>query len=202
MKISSQPASDKIVGRAGDQLSLECVSTGGNPAPTLTWYLAGNIVTAQQSQQNEKTDEGTWIATSRLNLPVSREDHKEELRCEAAHEALTENLLTFSNLDIMYPPRAEAKPSKTGVLSEGESVSLSCTTDSNPPASVTWRKSGGSMLTSQASFTISEVSKESAGVYECVAENILGLSEPSTVSIKVKCKYTFLLIKILSTQIR
>ena len=158
-------------------------------------------LTAQQAQENIRTGEGTWRAVSKLTLPVSREDHKAEIRCEASHEALVENLVTISTLDIFYPPRAQAKPSKTGVLSEGDTVSLSCTTDSNPPASVTWRKISGSsvgvagqppagtMLTSQPSFTIQSVSKESAGRYECVAENALGLSEPSTVNLKVKCKH-------------
>ena len=195
IRSNQQAVSDKITGRAGNQLHLECVSTGGNPAPTLTWYLAGKPLTAQQAQENIRSGEGTWKAVSKVSLPVSRDDHKSEIRCEAQHEALIENLVTYSQLDILYPPRAEAKPSKAGVLSEGDSVSLTCETDSNPPASITWRKSGGSMLTSQPSFTIQAVSKESAGQYECVAENILGLSEPSTVKIRVKCKFlSFLLL--------
>ena len=198
IKTNSQPVTDKITGRAGNQLHMECESSGGNPAPTLTWYLAGQPLTAQQAQENIRTGEGTWKAISRVSLPVSRQDHKAELRCEASHEALIENLVTYSQLDILYPPRAEASPSKEGVLSEGDSVSLSCVTDSNPPATITWRKQGGNMLTSQPSFTIQSVSKDSAGQYECVAENILGLSEPSTVMIKVKCKYlnTFFQLKL------
>ena len=191
---------ETISGRAGDELNLECVSVGGNPAPTLYWYIGDKIMPSKQTQENLKSDSGSWKSVSRLNLPVSRDDNLAKVRCEASHDALEANLETSRTLDIMYPPRATASTTATGVLAEGSTVVFSCSAESNPAASISWRRAGGPVLTTESSFTIQSVSRDSAGRYECIAENILGLSKPSSVDIQVQCKYLFFLssIRVLS----
>ena len=193
-------STETISGRAGDELNLECLSVGGNPAPTLYWYIGDKIMPSKQTQENLKSDSGSWKSVSRLHLPVSREDNLAKVRCEASHDALDANLETSRTLDIMYPPRVTASTSATGVLAEGSTVVLSCSAESNPIASISWRRAGGPVLTTESSFTIQSVSRDSAGVYECVAENVLGLSKPSSVNIQVQCKYLFFLssIRVLS----
>ena len=183
-----------ISGRAGEDLYLECVSAGGNPAPKLSWIVADKPMRTKQTQENTKTEDGSWRAVSRLILPVSRDDHRAKVMCIAEHDALDQNLVAVQSLDIMFPPRAVASADKTGVLGEGETIVLSCTAESNPPAAITWRRPGGNVLTTKPSFTIQSVGKESAGRYECVAENVLGLSQPAPVDVEVQCKYLFALI--------
>ena len=185
-----------VTGAAGTDLELDCTVVGGNPAPKLTWYVAGTEVASTLAQEDRKQG-NTWTSRSRLRLPVSRADHAGQVRCEAEHDALNTPLIGLATLNILYPPRASAgssggnKTSGTSSgLSEGGSVTLTCEVDSNPPASrVSWRRSGAATtLTSQQNFTISPVTRETAGSYECVAENMLGMSQPATVQLHVDCK--------------
>jgi hypothetical protein len=152
----------------------------------------------------------TWSSRSRLRLPVSRADHGGQVRCEADHDAMDAPLLARVGLNILYPPRVTASAtiftpsnsssssSNASVLVEGGSVTLHCEVESNPAATrVTWRRSGSAattaaILTSQPTFTMSPVSRETAGSYECVAENLLGLSEPAVLQLNVECKYNYL----------
>ena len=178
-----------ITGTAGEELNLECVSEGGNPAPKLFWSINGRELPTLQAQENQRTEAGAWKAVSRLTLPVSRADHRAEVRCRAEHDALDADLTTARSLEIYYPPRVTASSTAGDqVLAEGQQVVFSCSADSNPPASLTWRRVGGSQLTTEASFTIQSVGRETAGRYECVGENFLGLSKPAAVEIQVQCK--------------
>ena len=77
------------------------------------------------------------------------------------------------------------------LVGEGDSVTLSCDVESNPPSSVSWRKLEKSTryVSNEPSFTISSVTRTSAGSYQCVAENELGLSQPETIVLDVQCKF-------------
>ena len=181
-----------LTGRAGEDLHLECVSAGGNPAPKLSWMVGDQPMPSKQAQENSRTADGSWRVVSRLMLPVSRADHRAKVVCVAEHDALDQNLVASRSLDILFPPRAVARVDKTGVIAEGETVVLSCSAEANPPASIAWRRPGQTVLTTQPSFTIQSVGKEAAGRYECVAENMLGLSQPAPVDVEVECKYLYL----------
>ena len=43
-------------------------------------------------------------------------------------------------------------------------------------------------LTTLATFTIASATRTTAGSYQCVAENELGLSKPETIVLDVQCK--------------
>merc|ERR1719461_1355099 len=92
------------------------------------------------------------------------------------------------DLNIFYPPRVSVRASRDTLLAEGDAVTLSCDADSNPPASIIWRKLEKTTryVSNQASFTISSVTRTSAGSYQCVAENELGLSQPETIVLDVQ----------------
>jgi len=72
---------------------------------------------------------------------------------------------------------------------EKDDATLRCVVDSNPPAAVTWRKEGLSGIFSpEKEIVFSPVTRHSAGLYSCTAENALGLSKPAFVELDVKCK--------------
>lgn len=72
---------------------------------------------------------------------------------------------------------------------EKDDATLRCIVDSNPPASITWRKEGLSGIFSpEKEIIFSPVTRHSAGLYSCTAENALGLSKPAFVELDVKCK--------------
>jgi hypothetical protein len=199
-------ADNAVTAAAGTELELECIARGGNPAPRLTWFVGGVEIAGTVAQEDRRVGR-TWSSRSRLRLPVSRADLGGQVRCEADHDALDSPLLARVSLNILYPPRVTASAtilsptnsssssSNTSVLVEGGSVTLHCEVDSNPAANrVSWRRSGSAattaaILTSQPTFTVSPVSRETAGSYECVAENLLGLSEPAALHLNVKCEF-------------
>jgi hypothetical protein len=186
----SSSGSDVISGSAGDELSLECVSNGGNPAPTLKWMLRGQEIRTQEVQEDTRQTSGRWTSISRLRLPVSREDNLATIYCQVFHDALEDGLGSDISLNIFFPPKVSVKSSSDTELAEGDSVTLFCEADSNPPATVSWRKleKTTKCIGNQPTITISSVTKDSAGSYQCVAENELGRSQPETIDVDVQCK--------------
>lgn len=56
-------------------VDLECVSRGGNPAPTLLWFRRSMTSSPEQSSASVvHEDDGTYTATSRLSVNVTEND--------------------------------------------------------------------------------------------------------------------------------
>ena len=197
---------DRLTARAGEEINLECVSEGGNPPPVLSWRVGGANLEATLVQEDAMLPGGTWRSTSRLKLPVSREDNGGSVECFLEHPALELSITTSISLEIFYPPRISVETSLPEPLVEGSSVTLACAVDSNPPARVHWRKlgdsgvlgsSGGSsrsssrVVGSSSVLVLDPVGKEDGGSYQCSAENELGLAKPQAVQLNVLCKYLY-----------
>ena len=74
-------------------------------------------------------------------------------------------------------------------LREGDSVIIRCKADSNPPASVAWRRAGEmGMWSTQPEVLIENVGRENGGIYTCTAHNRLGVSGPREIVLNVECE--------------
>ena len=84
----------------------------------------------------------------------------------------------------------KVETSEFDILVDGEdSVTLRCLVDSNPPATIVWRKEGLTDIIGEASEVVfSPVSRHTAGTFVCTAENGLGMSQPAFYDLDVKCK--------------
>ena len=186
----SSSGSDVISGSAGDDLSVECVASGGNPAPSLKWRLRGQEIRSQEVQEDVRQENGRWRSVLRLRLPVNHEDNAARLECEVTHDSMKSKMTDMVDLNIFYPPRVSVRASRDTLLAEGDAVTLSCDADSNPPASIIWRKLEKTtrIVSNMPSFTITSATRTTAGSYQCVAENELGLSQPETLVLDVQCK--------------
>lgn len=70
-----------------------------------------------------------------------------------------------------------------------DAVTLRCVSDSNPPATILWRKEGLSgVFTPDREINISPVTRHNAGLYSCTAENALGMSKAEFIELDVKCE--------------
>ncbi|XP_042622451.1 B-cell receptor CD22-like [Cyprinus carpio] len=78
--------------------------------------------------------------------------------------------------------------SPSGVIVEGDSVTLSCSSDSNPPAlNFSWFKENqSSAVGSGQSFSISSFYSSHSGRYYCEAQNKHGSQRSESVSVTVK----------------
>ncbi|KTF89349.1 hypothetical protein cypCar_00045563, partial [Cyprinus carpio] len=74
--------------------------------------------------------------------------------------------------------------SPSGVIVEGDSVTLICSSDSNPPTEIGWFK-GGMFVGSGRIYSISKISSDHSGVYKCKSryENIEKYSAGVTLNI-------------------
>ena len=108
---------DVQVAAAGEDLELECISTGANPPAKLKWYMIKTDSTLEEipnghRQDNRRSDNArTWTSISRLNLPISKDDNKGKIKCIAEHPALKENLAAETSLIIhcKYPSLLQIK---------------------------------------------------------------------------------------------
>ncbi|XP_061578820.1 sialoadhesin-like [Cololabis saira] len=79
-------------------------------------------------------------------------------------------------LDVQYAPKLPSvSVNSSGGISEGTSVTLSCSSDANPAANYTWYKEDeDSTKASGNNFTISDFRSELGGNYYCEAQNSRG----------------------------
>ncbi|XP_071219372.1 B-cell receptor CD22-like [Salvelinus alpinus] len=87
------------------------------------------------------------------------------------------------------PRNTSVSVSPSGEIVEGSSVTLTCSSDANPPVDkYTWYKKNGASLTgSENSFLITNINSEDSGEYYCEAESIYGSLNSSSVSVDVQC---------------
>ncbi|XP_026108201.1 B-cell receptor CD22-like [Carassius auratus] len=84
-----------------------------------------------------------------------------------------------------YPPRnVSVSISSSGVIVEGDSVTLICSSDSNPPAEMSWFK-GGTFVGSGRIYSISNISSDHSGEYKCKSRNKHGEKDSDTVTLNV-----------------
>ncbi len=78
-----------------------------------------------------------------------------------------------------------------------DGANLRCVSDSNPPATVLWRKEGHEgVFQAGAEISFSPVTRKTAGLYSCTAENALGMSKPAFIEVDVKCKQLHYLLSV------
>ncbi|KAI8489108.1 hypothetical protein Bbelb_330930 [Branchiostoma belcheri] len=107
-----------------------------------------------------------------------------------------EDKLSFQ--DTFHPP-AVSVPERSVVALEGRNVSLSCLSDGNPPADVTWSKDGTVLpqyaIIRNSSLLIPRVSQADSGSYVCEADNGIGPIGTGQITMEVifppKIKPTF-----------
>ncbi|XP_036416171.1 B-cell receptor CD22-like isoform X2 [Colossoma macropomum] len=146
----------------GDKVTLTCKTTCRlTVRPTFTWYRNGHRLSS---------------STDQLHLqPVSREDAGRY--CCAVLGLRSPEV----SLNVRYPPKNVRVSSNT--TTEGSSVTLTCSSDANPPVlNYTWFKEGGSSpVGSGHSYSALQ-----SGSYYCVAQNGHRSQKSAAVTVTVK----------------
>ncbi|KAI8485746.1 hypothetical protein Bbelb_365800 [Branchiostoma belcheri] len=155
---------------SGEQLSLTCRASGGHPEPRLTWLngtepFQSSVVSRGEAQSLE------------LILPrVTKWDHGANFTCLAdqGFPQLARPKSSSRILRVKYPPVVSV-PSPSVHVREGEPASLSCMVDSNPKATVTWRKVGEVLpslkIIREHVMQLPKVTRKDGGLYHCEADN-------------------------------
>ncbi|KAI4887750.1 hypothetical protein NFI96_032417, partial [Prochilodus magdalenae] len=136
----------------GSNVTLTCNTTCSlTVRPTFTWYRGGHRLSS---------------STDQLHLqPVSRE-HAGRYHCSAQDQNSTE-----VTLNVTYGPKnVSASISPSGEIVEGSSVTLTCSSDADPPMDCTWFK-GTSLAVRGETYTMEKVSSMDSGGYRCRCSN-------------------------------
>ncbi|XP_056312111.1 B-cell receptor CD22-like [Danio aesculapii] len=158
----------------GDSPVLTCKSSCNLGSTNFSWYRNGESF-PESERQNQL-----------ILKSVSRGDAGSYSCAVRDPKHLPSPALT---LNIRYPPKSvSVSVSGSAVIVSGDSVTLSCSSDSNPPAvDFRWFKDNqSSAVGSGQSFSISSFNSSHSGRYYCEAENKYGSQRSESVSVIVK----------------
>ncbi|XP_029998149.1 B-cell receptor CD22-like [Sphaeramia orbicularis] len=163
----------------GSSVTLTCTSDANPPVTKYTWYKRGK-------NQLQSRGEGQQFVLSFINSSDSG-----SYSC-IAKNSLGLKMLEYVNIDVKYPPRLPSvSVSPSGQIVQGSSVTLTCTSDANPPVTkYTWYKEDeDSPKASGQNFTITDFRSEHSGNYYCEAQNSRGRQNSTSHLIVVSSKW-------------
>ncbi|KAB5532923.1 hypothetical protein PHYPO_G00125670 [Pangasianodon hypophthalmus] len=132
------------------------------PVMTSAWYFKGlevvnssrYLITQKSLTINQPNRNDTGLYSVVLSNPFS-------------------NVTQSKNITVLYGPEQpvlEVSPTKATFVS-GETVSLSCRAEGEPPPSASWVFNGQSLPTSNGTLQLTHVQTSQSGVYKCVLVN-------------------------------
>ncbi|KAK3527726.1 hypothetical protein QTP86_001684, partial [Hemibagrus guttatus] len=139
------------------QIELNCITTCSlSNNPTYIWYKNGQRVSECKSASCSVAAVGGAVSYS----------------CTVeGHDSLL-------SPPVYSPKNTRAVVLPSGDTVEGDSVTLSCSSDANPPVlSYSWFKQSAvadTLLTTGQNYSISNISSQHSGLYYCTAHNQLG----------------------------
>ncbi|KAI7811337.1 hypothetical protein IRJ41_013416 [Triplophysa rosa] len=154
----------------GDSVNLTCSSESNPPVHIYSWF-------------KEETSVGSGNIYRISNI---RSDHSGQYKCKARNEL--GHKYSALILNVLYPPRSvSASISSSGVIVEGDSVNLTCSSESNPPVHIySWFKENQtSSVGSGNIYSISNIRSDHSGQYKCKAENEHGEKYSDSVTLNV-----------------
>ncbi|KAF4114932.1 hypothetical protein G5714_005155 [Onychostoma macrolepis] len=165
----------------GSSVSLRCSTKIFCPSrpPSLTWSssLNKNVTGRQYQNQTE--------LISDLNFTVSHRHHGVTFTCSATHQLQKKNTTTRRSrvLQVQYAPKnTSVMINPAGLVLEGRSVTLSCSSDANPAVNYTWYRDTEELLNpvqTGPNLTINNTDPTHRGRYYCRAENKHGTQNTS-----------------------
>ncbi|XP_073802938.1 sialic acid-binding Ig-like lectin 10 isoform X1 [Danio rerio] len=178
----------------GHSVTLSC-SSEANPAVKYSWYrhTEGDLKPLQTGPNLTINNTNLTLSYSNLTISDINPSHIGQYYCRAKNQHGTQN--TSVLLDVQYAPKSvSAHVSPAGVIVEGHSVTLSCSSEANPAVKYSWYRhtegdlkllQTGPNLTinntnlNETNLTISNVYLAHNGRYYCKAENQHGTQNTS-----------------------
>ncbi|CAH2062031.1 unnamed protein product, partial [Iphiclides podalirius] len=121
---------------AGTVQKLSCISTGGNPLATLTWFKNDKKIHSV-SKQTDKS------VSAEISILTNVTDNQAQYRCEATNSATEIPLFETVTLNVHFAPEAVKVRAEPAELKPGIEATLYCdAASSNPPATLSWWRDG------------------------------------------------------------
>ncbi|XP_065093879.1 nephrin isoform X2 [Ochlerotatus camptorhynchus] len=121
---------------AGSVQKLGCISTGGNPLATLTWYKNDKKVNSASKTADKSV-------SAELTILANVTDNQARYRCEAHNSATEIPLFQTKTLSVHFAPETVKITIDPPELKPGIEATLICdSSSSNPPAKISWWRDG------------------------------------------------------------
>ncbi|XP_070406715.1 B-cell receptor CD22-like [Nothobranchius furzeri] len=154
-------------------VTLTC-SSDANPAAKYTWY-------EKDGDQNYK-----HLSSEQHHVFSSiKSSDSGWYWCEAENDLGRQTSRLF--IDVKYPPRRPSVSlSPSGLIEEGEPVTLTCSSDANPAANYTWYKEDNKHpIGVKSEYRVPSVTSEDRGHYICMSENQYGQQNSSSLFVDI-----------------
>uniref|UniRef100_A0A3B4CYZ0 Ig-like domain-containing protein n=1 Tax=Pygocentrus nattereri TaxID=42514 RepID=A0A3B4CYZ0_PYGNA len=161
----------------GQTADLTCNTTCNLTDPTFIWYKNGHPLTTKTIKNNQ------------LHLQTVSSEDAGSYSCAVGGSQHLRS--TAHSLRVRYSPkRVSVSIGPSGEIVEGSSVTLTCSSDGNPPVKIyTWFKEGGtSPVGSGQNYSIINITADHTGLYYCEAQNDHGALN-GTVMVTVKSRW-------------
>ncbi|KAL6482215.1 hypothetical protein MHYP_G00102950 [Metynnis hypsauchen] len=156
----------------GETADLTCKTTCSLTDPTFIWYKDGRPLTTKTIKNNQ------------LHLQTVSIEDAGSYSCAVRGSQHLRS--TAHSLRVRYPPKSVSLSiSPSGEIVEGSSVTLTCSSDGNPPVKIyTWFKEGGtSPVGSGQNYSIISITADHTGLYYCEAQNEHGAQRSAGVPV-------------------
>ncbi|KRJ98391.1 uncharacterized protein Dyak_GE19230, isoform E [Drosophila yakuba] len=121
---------------AGSVQKLLCVSSGGNPLATLTWYKNDKRI-------NSVIRAADKSVSAEITILANVSDNQAQYRCEASNSATEIPLFQSTTLSVHFAPETVKIRIEPEELRPGMEATIICdSSSSNPPAKLSWWKDG------------------------------------------------------------
>ncbi|XP_054263160.1 neural cell adhesion molecule 2-like [Macrosteles quadrilineatus] len=181
---------------ADQEHEVTCRSAGSRPPATITWWKGGKLL--NYPSKVTTSGEGN-VTTSVLELKVVRKDAGVPLSCRATNPHVPGSALEDSwTLDVNYVPIVDIRLGSNinaSYIREGMDVYFECQVEANPRIrKLIWIHNGmmvynnastGTIITNHT-LVLQSVSRNSSGLYSCVATNSEGDGESKPFDLNVK----------------
>ncbi|XP_053471792.1 B-cell receptor CD22-like [Ictalurus furcatus] len=153
----------------GSSVTLTCSSDANPPVENYTWFKGTTSV-----------GKGNTYTISKIRSEDSR-----QYKCKCSNEVGHQDSISVT-LNVLYPPKnVSVSISSSGEIVEGSSVTLTCSSDANPPVeNYTWFK-GTTSVGKEKTYTISKIRSEESGEYKCKCSNEVGHQYSTSVTLNV-----------------
>ncbi|XP_070296321.1 B-cell receptor CD22-like isoform X2 [Salvelinus sp. IW2-2015] len=158
----------KVTPAAEGQKTLTCSTTCTlTDNPTYIWYKNGQRLDEPTSQQHSS------------NTLVVLGHSADSYSCTVEHHEALHSPAVYA------PKNTSVSVTPSGEIVEGSSVTLTCSSDANPPVDkYTWyKKNVNSPKASGQSYSITNIISEDRGEYYCEAENTIASMNSTTLKI-------------------
>ncbi|KAI8497503.1 hypothetical protein Bbelb_248090 [Branchiostoma belcheri] len=190
---------------SGGSLTLTCTSGSSNPPASISWTQVGGAPPTATDLPETDGQHGGKITSQQVRLTsLQAQDNGAQFKCTATNSQLGQSLdSAIVTINVRFYLDGSSITGNTPVTSGG-SLTLTCTSgSSNPPASISWTRVGGTALTgtdlpqtdgqhggkitSQQVRLTSLQAQDNGAQFRCTATNSdVSLSEEKTVTIDVQ----------------